>query len=141
MMSAWRVPYVCWFAACLLASTAAQAKEARVQPEGMPVKPGQYTSFLDWVSKQHFTKAGTPNDVVDNYVQCTYRVWYNLSTPTERDVIDQAARGDGMNPGAFNAYFRDVAGRFAPWAAQARVMKACKPEGDRYIQFMYSGND
>jgi len=141
MRLGWRDRCVIGVAACLLASTAAQAEKARVQPEGMPVTPGQYTGFLDWAAKQHFTKAGTPNDVVNDYIHCTYRAWYDLSTPVEREVIDQAARTNGMTSGAFNAYFRGVAGRFNPWEAVARVMNACKPEGDRYMQFMYSGDD
>ena len=130
-----------WLAACLLASTAAWAKEPPVLPEGMPAKPGQYTGFLDWVSQEHFTRANTPDDVVSDYVHCTFRAWYRLSTPTERAVIDQAARGNGMNPSAFNAYFRGVAGRFSPYMAQARVMNACKSEGDRYIKYMYAGDE
>jgi hypothetical protein len=106
-----------------------------VQPEGMPAAPGQYSSYEDWLAKQKFTKKDMPDDVVNDYVQCAYRAVYAVTTPTERDVLDQAARGNGMTATELRAFERAVARRYDSGTATvtAHILATCK---EPYEQFL-----
>jgi len=111
------------------------AEAAPVQPEGMPAVPGQYVSYQDWLAKQTFTKTGMPDGVVNDYVQCAYQALYDLTTPTERDVLDQAARSHGMTAPELRAFERAVARRYdgGSATATAHILKICKAAYDRFI--------
>jgi hypothetical protein len=119
-------------AACLIASAEAQAEP--VQPVGLPATPGQYTGYQDWLAKQRFTKAGMPDDVVNTYVQCAYQAMFAMTTPTERDVLDGAARGNGMTAKELRAFERSVADRFDDGEVTARIVAACKEPYDRFLE-------
>jgi hypothetical protein len=121
-------------AACMAASAAAEAQSTRVQPEGIPAAPGQYTDYQDWLSKQTFTKTGMPDDVVNEYVHCAYQALYEKTTPTERDVLDGAARGNGMTTIALRAFERAVADRFDDGEITAHIVKTCKAPYERFLE-------
>jgi hypothetical protein len=123
-------------AVCL--STAAQAEP--VQPEGLPAKPGQYTSYVDWLAKQKFTKAGMPDAVVNDYVQCAYKALYDIMTPTEHDVLDQAARGSGMTAPELRAFERSVADRMDDGEATERILSVCRETYQRFLSLKPADN-
>ncbi|WP_395021614.1 hypothetical protein [Dongia sp.] len=106
-----------------------------VQPEGMPAKPGEYTGYEDWLAKQKFTKKDMPDAVVNDYVQCAYRAVYAVTTPTERDVLDQAARSNGMTAPELRAFERAVARRYDSGAATvtAHILKTCKAPYEHFL--------
>ena len=110
------------------------AAAAPVQPEGLPAKPGQYAGYQDWLAKQRFTKDGMPDAVVNGYVQCAYGALYAIMTPTEHDVLDQAARGNGMTAPELRAFERAVADRMDDGEATAHILKTCKAPYDRFMQ-------
>jgi hypothetical protein len=117
-------------AACTIA-TGATAEP--VQPEGLPATPGQYSGYADWLAKQKFTKAGMPDEVVNGYVQCAYKALYDIMTPTEHDVLDKAARGNGMTAPELRAFERSVADRLDDGEATERILSVCR---DSYQQFL-----
>lgn len=123
-------------AVCL--STAAQAEP--VQPEGLPAKPGQYTSYEDWLAKQRFTKTGMPDAVVNDYVQCAYKALYDIMTPTEHDVLDQAARGNGMTAPQLRAFERSVADRMDDGEATERILSVCRETYQRFLSLKPADN-
>jgi len=114
---------------------AMRAEAAPVQPAGLPATPGQYASYQDWLAKQKFSKTGMPDDVVNDYVRCAYQALYELTTPTERDVLDQAARSHGTTAPELRAFERAVARRYdsGTATATAHILKTCKAEHDRFI--------
>jgi hypothetical protein len=120
--------------ALLSLSHAAEAEQTRPQPQDMTVAPGQYSGYLDWVAKQHFTMKGAPDDVINDLVQCSDRALYAMATPAERDVIDDA-RVKGMTAAEMDAFSRGVTGRFSDkQEGQARLYLACQKEWDRYTE-------
>ncbi|GAB2178943.1 hypothetical protein [Dongia sp. agr-C8] len=114
---------------------ASPASAEPVQPEGLPATPGQYSGYEDWLTKQKFTKKDMPDDVVNDYVQCAYRAVYEVTTPTERDVLDQAARGNGMTAPELRAFERAVARRFDSGTATvtAHILATCKAPYERFL--------
>jgi hypothetical protein len=119
-------------AACLAASAPAEAEP--VQPDGLPATPGQYTGYQDWLTKQRFTKRGMPDEVVNTYVQCAYQALHDLMTPIERDMLDQAARGNGMTAKELRAFERAVADRFGAGEVSAQIVTACQEPYDRFLE-------
>jgi hypothetical protein len=117
--------------ACLVA---APAWAEPVQPEGMPAKPGQYTSYEDWLSKQKFTKKDMPDDVVNAYVQCAYKALYDIMTPLEHEMLDKAARGNGMTAPELRAFERSVADRMDDGEATERILSVCKAPYERFLE-------
>ena len=124
---AWACLAVSW-----LAASAAQAEP--VQPEGLPATPGQYTSYQDWLSKQKFTKDGMPDDVVNDYVQCAYNALHDLMSPLERDMLDQAARTNGMTAPELRTFERTVADRLDDGDATAHIVTVCKAPYQRFLE-------
>src|SRR5262245_27869427 len=104
-----------------------------VQPEGLPATPGQYSSYDDWLAKQSFTKAGMPDDVVNAYVQCAYKALHDIMTPLERDMLDQAARGNGMTAKELRAFERAVADRMDDGDATEHIVATCKAPYERFL--------
>jgi hypothetical protein len=119
-------------AVCLTVSAAAQAEP--VQPEGLPATPGQYTGYQDWLAKQRFTKAGMPDDVVNAYVQCAYKALYDIMSRLEHDMLDQAARGNGMTAKELRAFERAVADRLDDGDATAHIVAVCKEPYERFLE-------
>ena len=119
------------FALLWIAASAAQAEP--VQPEGLPATPGQYTGYPDWLAKQKFTKTGMPDDVVNDYVQCAYKALYDIMTPLEHDMLDRAAKTNGMTATELRAFERSVADRLDDGDATEHILKVCK---DSYLRFI-----
>jgi hypothetical protein len=117
----------------VLSVAPARAAAAPVQPEGMPAAPGQYSSYQDWLSKQTFTKAGMPDAVVNEYVQCAYQALHDIMSALERDMLDQAARGNGMTAPQLRAFERSVADRLDDGEATEHILKTCKAPYDRFM--------
>jgi len=118
-------------AACLCWATAAAAEP--VQPEGLPAAPGQYTDYQDWLAKQKFTKAGMPDEVVNDYVQCAYRALHDIMTSLERHMLDEAARGKGMTAKELRAFERAVADRMDDGEATEHIVTVCKAPYERFL--------
>jgi hypothetical protein len=119
---------------------AVSAQAEPVQPEGLPAKPGQYSSYEDWLSKQTFTKTGMPDAVVNAYVQCAYKALYDIMTPTEHDVLDQAARGNGMTAPQLRAFERSVADRLDDGEATERILSVCRESYQRFLSLKPADN-
>jgi hypothetical protein len=117
-------------AACL---TAIQAMADPVQPEGLPAAPGQYSGYLDWLAKTTFTKKDMPDEVVNDYVQCAYKALYDIMTPLEHDMLDKAARGNGMTAPELRAFERAVADRMDDGEATERILSVCKAPYERFL--------
>jgi len=128
-------------AAFLVASMAAHADEDQMQPEGMQVMLGQYTGYLDWVTKQRFTLPGIPDDVVNNYGQCWSRSLYEMMTPVERGMLDNAARTNGMTGAELDIFTRGVGNRVGPREAWDRIIKSCEKQFVRYRQWILVGRE
>jgi hypothetical protein len=105
-------------AACL-GATPATAEP--VQPAGLPA------------AKQKFTKQGMPDAVVNDYVQCAYKALYDIMTPLEHQMLDQAARGKGMTAIELRAFERAVADRMDDGDATAHIVAACKAPYERFL--------
>jgi hypothetical protein len=119
-------------AALCLAASVAQADP--VQPEGLPAQPGQYTGYQDWLAKTTFTKKDMPDAVVNGYVQCAYQALYDIMTPLEHDMLDKAARGNGMTAKELRAFERSVADRLDDGDATAHILKVCKAPYERFMK-------
>ena len=126
-------------ACCLAASAAVQA--APVQPEGLPATPGQYTGYADWLSKQTFTKEGMPDDVVNEYVQCAYKALHDIMSTLERDMLDEAARGNGMTATQLRAFERAVADRLDDGDATAHILEVCDASYQRFLEHKPKADD
>ena len=111
-----------------------------VQPEGLPASPGRYSGYQDWLAKQTFTKVGMPDDVVNDYVQCAYKALYDIMTPTEHDVLDQAARGNGMTAPELRAFERSVADRLDDGEATERILSVCRESYQRFLTLKPADN-
>jgi len=118
------------FALCLVAF---RAEAEPVQPEGLPATPGQYSSYDDWLAKQSFTKAGMPDDVVNAYVQCAYKALHDIMTPLERDMLDRAARTNGMTAKELRAFERAVADRMDDGDATEHIVATCKAPYEQFL--------
>lgn len=118
-------------ALCLAAS--AEPRAEPVQPEGMPATPGRYAGYQDWLAKQRFTKTGMPDEVVNAYVQCAYRALYDIMTPLEHHMLDEAARGNGMTAKELRAFERAVADRMDDGDATAHILTTCKAPYERFL--------
>jgi len=132
MMRRWMGAWL--LAACLTTAAASHAMAEPVQPEGLPAAPGQYSGYEDWLSKQRFTKIGMPDDVVNTYVQCAYKALHDLMTPLERDMLDQAARSNGMTAPELRAFERSVADRLDDGDATAHIVTVCKAPYERFLE-------
>ena len=119
------------FAAAVCWATGAIAEP--VQPEGLPATPGQYSGYEDWLAKQTFTKQGMPDAVVNEYVQCAYKALHAIMSALERDMLDQAARGNGMTAPQLRAFERAVADRLDDGEATEHILKTCKAPYDRFM--------
>jgi hypothetical protein len=104
-----------------------------VQPEGLPAAPGQYSGYLDWLAKQKFTKQDMPDQVVNDYVQCAYKALYDIMTPLEHEMLDKAARGNGMTAPELRAFERAVADRMDDGEATERILSVCKAPYERFL--------
>ncbi len=110
-----------------------RAEAEPVQPEGLPATPGQYSGYVDWLAKQSFTKAGMPDTVVNDYVQCAYKALHGIMTPLERDMLDQAARSNGMTAKELRAFERAVADRMDDGDATDHIVATCKAPYERFL--------
>jgi hypothetical protein len=125
-------------AVCLLA---APAEAAPVQPEGLPATPGQYSGYEDWLSKQKFTKDGMPDGVVNDYVQCAYKALYDIMTPLDHTMLDQAAQTNGMTAKELRAFERTVADRLDDGDATAHILKVCNAQYQRFLDHKPKAED
>lgn len=107
----------------------------RVQPAGIPAKPGQYAGFLDWAAQQSFSRVDAPDDVVNDYAQCWAKALYGIMSGTERDVIDIAARTTGMTADELDTFTRNVARRMARGEYDERILAVCQAQWDKYSPY------
>jgi hypothetical protein len=114
-----------------LATTAgsanAQDDQSSLQPKGMPVSPGQYDGFLDWVHSQHWAMAGIQDKIVTEYYQCILPEMYQKMEAGERAIVDAAARSRGMTDEQFGEFLNGVRTRIGQgyWPS---IINGCKPQ-------------
>ncbi len=97
-------------------------------------QPGQYTGYPDWLAKQSFTKAGMPDDVVNEYVQCAYKALLrHHDAARTRHARPGGARTNGMTAKELRAFERAVADRMDDGDATDHIVTTCKAPYERFL--------
>jgi hypothetical protein len=104
--------------ACFAWGSQARAEEIPPLPDLSNIStpgPGTYSNYLDFVRHNRWEYSNVPQPLAQDVAECVAGILYDLATPGERAIFDNASKGNGISAEAQ----ADFAGSLKPAPAKS----------------------